>query len=873
MQKVLFDGLECREALVETRNLAHSYAAPPAGFDRANSLFNPLGVQSARGFFLLLKSQLDSLHREALHTVTFDDARWASVTAHNLVIAREPVKVGYTFAEGQEDAVYLVEVADRRWACHNPTFQTPAKKYYNINARGWNTDYYTSSTNGGTAWTWTGMAEDLWNLLSDKLGTYPGLPVTPSGTPENFIFLGVSAWYALCQVLWRIGCAVSCDLSLEENQYSIVQIGATDNAMEALLDNLETAHRKLHDAEYQAIVRGKIPYGVRVFFHRREQHYGTERDTPKDSNQWLTGSVYSVDIVGPESDEAESGTYHPIWDDMQAIYDTSGALTNGAALDTRAQERSDDYFRMYRNGGGQRLHRIFDGVVSTGPGSTLKGVSWRTDHLGAIVTEIIRHPFQMLAVDGGGNWIEFEDQTALHPPDFLREEPTYPHVSQVVEIANGTPSGGVYDATIETNTTTPNTWTDRESIYAVDLAGSTSLTAGHRFIGRLVSHHSSRPLYAIDSSSRGVGGGICCGWNIISTTEMQPLYDIDLNNKNITIKNGDSSDIIVDDGGTLNLYGTGWVWQNPTLWQGVNDVCIESHTLQDYLASDQTGISTETDVTGVSIAFTTTARTNLIVMGDFDWFGGTADDEYRGYMSITPDGGSETIYSTPHARYVSEGQSGNRNRMTSMKWVVNDLASGAYTVKLKAKRHSGSGTATLNGESTSLVIHADQIIIAEKNVVYLPNGTVVGADFCVRNKDDCCAEGSGSGSGTVFDCTACDAAPDTFRVTFSGVTNDSCTTCADYNTSFDMDHNSGCLWSSPEADPGNICTVAEVGKYLEYVSVGNYWALTVELAGEVIVEYRLAAEDFNCLGSNVFALYANSAHCATWPATVTVEAL
>src|ERR1019366_9106282 len=98
--------------------------------------------------------------------------------------------------------------------------------------------------------------------MVNQLGVYPGLPFTPNALPIGWIFEGTSAYGSLCKLLSRIGCEVQAALTnAVGSQFSIVQTGAADTAADALLAAADALNVKLHDAEFQSIVRGKISYG------------------------------------------------------------------------------------------------------------------------------------------------------------------------------------------------------------------------------------------------------------------------------------------------------------------------------------------------------------------------------------------------------------------------------------------------------------------------------------------------------------------------------------------------------------------------------------------------------------------------------------
>lgn len=464
----------------------------PREFERANSVFNPLGSSPAKGWLLMLRRDLAAMNLNSLHDLVFD-LDGTRLTFKNLVVSADPLNLYPSSQANNPDSLYLVEVADARHRVHNSYFQVPISKQYNVRAyaylgAGGATEYLADSLNAGSLWTWETMTQDIWGLMS-QLGSAPSLPVTPHGSPEGFVFQGCSAWEALTQVLERIGCAVKADLTT--GTYSIVQVGAADAAADAILEALTP----IHDGEFLTVARARVPYGVRVYFHRQEQYPGLEQTTPRTSANWQTSSVYSVDITDADAN-AEPGTYAPLWDDLPAIYDASGALTNESALNDRAQERADDFYRRLRGSDSSTLWRIYSGLVAIQPGSNIKGVSWREGE-GGVTTEVSRHPVAMFRAEAG-RWIQ--TQTRLQPPAL---RPAWPaqqtQREQVIEIANGTPSSGRYDATVEIRSSGAGTWLDKESVYALDLGGATSLTAGDRYKGLLVGYEGSRPLFAIDT--------------------------------------------------------------------------------------------------------------------------------------------------------------------------------------------------------------------------------------------------------------------------------------------------------------------------------------------------------------------------------------
>jgi hypothetical protein len=268
-------------------------------------------------------------------------------------------------------------------------------------------------TSGGAwaaPWTWAAMVKDIWGNMVPQLGAAPSLPVVPADNPAGWVFYGVPAWDALFQVLRRLGCTVSADLTQPlGSQYGIVQVGGGDAELDAAL--AAAAPVKLWDGAYLGITRGKEPYGCEVFFH-------PVQESPALVPPWL-GQLppYSVSVAGPDA-AGESGVYTPVWDDMLAVY-SGASLTNGAALATRANEITANYFRLLRLDGGARLWQRYSGLLDIAPSSTLKSAAWRCGPAGegfgaGVYTEVVRHPFH------GGEMASGDYQDAGTAQDLVR---------------------------------------------------------------------------------------------------------------------------------------------------------------------------------------------------------------------------------------------------------------------------------------------------------------------------------------------------------------------------------------------------------------------------------------------------------------------
>jgi hypothetical protein len=502
-------------SVIEARqSLASLGRAAPPEFNRCNCLLNPLGRSPARGWFLLPGESLDKLDLNGLHSLVLEDTDAAGkVTSAfaappSLVITKEPQNLTAGVTPADPNSCWLVEVADAR----HRAAKVPCVRYYNVRAGDWDTNghpYYADSMHGTKPWPWSGMAGDLWALMAQQLGGFPGLPASPSGVPEGWQFPGVYAWDALCEVLWRAGCAVA--WNAPANRYAIVRVGGADPAL-ATLAAAEAARRRVGDSEYAgAAVRGRLTAGVLVCFKRQASYYGSEETARGDAGALALNSVHQEPVnVGPPG--AEPGTQVILWDDLPALYDAAGTLTNLTDLQGRANERAQDHFRMAL-AGGTRLRKTYAGIVAVSPGPQIKGVAYRQVSSpggpddGALVTDVVCHPYRELRSDDHGMWESADTaNTPLQPPDFRQGLPAYPALSPpAVRVVSDTPvTGDVYAAFVRHNDLAP-AWADAEAVWALDMTeaatggvvgGVTPGTYPARLLGQFDAGAGPRPLYA-----------------------------------------------------------------------------------------------------------------------------------------------------------------------------------------------------------------------------------------------------------------------------------------------------------------------------------------------------------------------------------------
>lgn len=478
--QLTLDGQPLLNSADEAANLALLNRPQPDGFALANSLINPLGREPARGRLLLSRAALNAINLDGLHTLVMVDPLGNRVSVGGLVIIKEPVNITASNVANDVKSAYLVDVADARWRVRNPHYSVVINHQFNVRApayaaAGDATAYYAGSLNTGTAWTWLGMVQTIWTTMATQLGTAPAsLPFTPDGTPESWIFPGVPAWDSLCDVLDRIGCAVVWNATT--GLYSIVRVGVADAAGDAII--AAAAPRRIDDAECLTVVRGKIPSNVVVYFRRVRQWGGSEESATNTSSQWASTPLVAVTVNGTAAN-TEANTSAVIFDDLPALYDSTGAAMNSSAISTRAAERAADYYRQMTGAGGGRFRRLFSGLVNIAPGATVKGVAWRQDGGGAIVTEVVRAPalpsgFPHAPGPGrvspslpGPQGCDSSASISAQQPRFGPTWPVWPPLMQTIKVNTAAPITG--STTMTQTFTTPGsfTWTAPTGVTSV----------------------------------------------------------------------------------------------------------------------------------------------------------------------------------------------------------------------------------------------------------------------------------------------------------------------------------------------------------------------------------------------------------------------
>lgn len=337
----------------------------------ANSYYSTLGRWPDVGWLLLDRLSYDQINPYATNLqLIIQDFTNPALTISNLtVVQARCVTHGI---ESDSAAIYLIQVTNTQGVLYNPWFQFPTSSQYNVRAPAYDTGYYSGSLSGGvTAWTWDTMVADLWAQAGGLLGTYPGLPSTPLSAPENFIFVGVSLFESINKVLDLLGMGIAGNYP----SHTIVNLGSAD----AVYTAQAAAYAKyLEDVvDYVDTGSGRVPSQVIIYFHRRNQYYGTEETVRKDSPQWQNTPSYSVTVPATSQFVGAAGTAY-LWADFTVRYDMNGAplaadVATAAAI---AVERASQYFnKIYRATQGFAKF-VYSGILPFTTGSLVDGVRW-----------------------------------------------------------------------------------------------------------------------------------------------------------------------------------------------------------------------------------------------------------------------------------------------------------------------------------------------------------------------------------------------------------------------------------------------------------------------------------------------------------------
>lgn len=341
----------------------------------ANRYVHPVGLRPGFGGILLKRGYLNNIAAAKQYPLVFTatpaNAPLETQTFKNLRIVGTPIAITPGVRD-DEDTTFFIELADRRIDCVGL-----CGKRYNWRIMP-DTSYETASTNGGSAWTWTTLITDLWNAVGN-LGTFPGLAVTPAGTPEQIDGMGCRA-ADLLEDLLLLNC-MGVKYNPSDDVFTIVSFAANadgffgqtlvDASLQAVGSALSEADdKRLWDQEPLSKLP-KLPKYARVVFP-----VWSAGGTPID-----TASYYVVDVADTTTDSTRlnSTSYALVQDFIPCRTNQVGTVLNSSNLVTRAADVAANFFKVARRGSFAPINRTYTGIgqgTVVRPGAALDVLVW-----------------------------------------------------------------------------------------------------------------------------------------------------------------------------------------------------------------------------------------------------------------------------------------------------------------------------------------------------------------------------------------------------------------------------------------------------------------------------------------------------------------
>src|SRR5579862_3930679 len=133
------DDLPLYDVAAALEAIAQNDIPVPDEVANATRLVVPAGPMPARGWVLMLLSDLQQLGLNDTHQLHFEfeweDGSKEALDFYSLVLTREPVCVTPSYrAPSDPDSLYLLELSDMRWQVDNPYFCQVLNAQYNVRA-------------------------------------------------------------------------------------------------------------------------------------------------------------------------------------------------------------------------------------------------------------------------------------------------------------------------------------------------------------------------------------------------------------------------------------------------------------------------------------------------------------------------------------------------------------------------------------------------------------------------------------------------------------------------------------------------------------------------------------------------------------------
>lgn len=244
-------------------------------------------------------------------------------------------------ARDQDENAYLVRFADKRYLASlvpvSAGYNAKQPAFPNLDIPGTLKDN-ADGTLGD--WGWGSILTDLWRRVgTDKLGAVPTFPSssTPLGGLEFWNTYGLKA---IGEILDRLGWALCYNPATDTMK--VVVLGAADSQFDAGFTAWDTW--RVADRYPKRPVKATVPEKVRVLFRKFSHQLG---DPGGEEIAFIVPSSAANANHAAYASFIEAGTVATLHDDLPAQIDPlTGSLTNASTLQSKAEARAAEYYRM-----------------------------------------------------------------------------------------------------------------------------------------------------------------------------------------------------------------------------------------------------------------------------------------------------------------------------------------------------------------------------------------------------------------------------------------------------------------------------------------------------------------------------------------------
>lgn len=341
---VLFGPTACLDPIQLFREARRLGLPTSHWYGKPNKYVCPRGRDFGWGWVLLTKKDADQIDTSVSQTLTFsagsssDETLDESIRIENLWVLRATILYPDSNSP-TDDCACLVHFVDERY-------------FFNL-----------APINLRSRDTWYQLHTLIWDemVFPDTARSLPsaypfGTHTTyPSGQPDHeLVYVGISAWEAYNSVLAQthrglIYNPAPSDIPVggDDTYYTIFQYDQPSKTVgdKDTLTVLSTFDDQEED-NFPETKDQAWPEKLRVFFPREEQHKSPE-ETFTSTESWSEEIAYTVDVDFNNA-SGIPGTILPVWDKTTAVYDTSGSLTNSAALQTQAESVASELWESLK---------------------------------------------------------------------------------------------------------------------------------------------------------------------------------------------------------------------------------------------------------------------------------------------------------------------------------------------------------------------------------------------------------------------------------------------------------------------------------------------------------------------------------------------